>query len=113
MYGIDDEQIQQLLGFKSPEENFQAQGTPQLEQGLLGNVSVQNPNQRQASTAAAQMAQVAQNANQSLGSELAAQRQAATQQTMQQALAQQQQQKQQSGQILGALLKMYLTGGKG
>ena len=114
MYGIgeyDDEQLRQLLGFKLPEEGFQAQEVPQLQTGLLGSSGQNTPQlPHGGSEAAANLAQIAQAKNQSAGNDNLAQMQAANSQASQQALVKQQQQQQQTMQTIMMLAKLFMGG---
>lgn len=103
------EDWQQLFGFQMPEEQigFQAQESPQLTQGLLGDTGNQQPMFTTGSETAAQMAQLAQANNPSANDNLA-QRQASAMQIAQQDAARQQQQNQQSMQMIMQLVKMFL-----
>ena len=118
MYGIngfdDDEQLQQLLGFRLPEQqfqpqSFQAQDMPQLQQGLLGSSGEEQQDLQnlisKGSEAVAQLAQTAQpsgNGNDNM---------AAMSSQNQQALAQQQQQEQQQREMLLKLAQMFMSSG--
>lgn len=82
---------------------------PQIQQGLLGDQNQQLENLIRNSADAA--AQLAQYANQTGGSNLAAQRMAATQQQAQQMLAQQKQSQSGIGSLLGKIAALYTGGG--
>ena len=112
--GLDDEQIQQLLGgltANSPPQSFQAQ-SPQLTQGLLGDSGQTQDIQNligSSTQAANQMAQP----QASTGGMDVAQRQAMAQQQAMQSAAQQEQQQAQAGQLLGTIASMFIPGLKG
>ena len=117
MYGIDnnDEDIlQQLLGYQpsATSQDFQAQGMPQITQGLLGDTGVNQAQQQNVQdlisggkNAAASVAQ--QTAQPSGGGDDLQDRQ---QQLGSQFAAQEQQKQQQQRQMLMKLAMMFLGG---
>ena len=115
MYGIDnsnnEDDILQLLGFQpsAMQNNFQAQGMPQITQGLLGDTGVNQPQQKDirdlisgGKNAAASVAQ--QHAQPSGGGDIPAQ-QADTR-----LLEKEQQNRQRQQQMLMKLAMMFLGG---
>lgn len=112
MYGLDglnDEEIQQLLG--SLPDNFQAQSLPQIQQGLLGSAGEQNQGAQDVinngQQAAANMAQAAM---QSADNNIAA-KQAADQQIALQHQQQVQNRQAQAGGLLGKIASLFIPGG--
>lgn len=118
MNGLGEEGLQQLLGFQLPEaqQSFQAQElSPQLAQGLLGDVGAAGEQQQQnldnligkTLNRSANIRQIAQMGAQAAGG---GQNARMAQEGMQAAL-QQRQEEAQKGAMLGQLAKMFLIGG--
>jgi len=109
----DYEELQKLLGFKLPEESFQAQELPQeFTKGLLGSAGGQDKNlQSLISNGNRAAEQMAQPENQLAENNLLTQRQAATQQQAQQALAQKQQEQAGLGALLGTVASFFIPSG--
>ena len=121
MYGLNglgEEDLRQLLGFQLPEEQqaFQAQEpTPQLTQGLLGDVGAAGQQQQQnlndligkTLNRSANIGQIAQMGAQAAGG---GQNARMAQEGMQAAL-QQRQEEAQAGAMLGKIASLFLPGG--